>query len=339
MALAKPALWIERRSRSRECVALLDTLVIEIFVRSSGPRVARPIRLEGRLRDLCDLRGQIVFVSFVAGVDYDGPLMNPVPIHARNPGPITGDGNWTWLLRGRVPTLIDAGTGEPGFLDALDRALEEERLVQVLVTHGHVDHASGAPALAERHPGVRFRKMPWPERDRNWDVGWEPIDDGDVIEAGDSSLEAVYTPGHAPDHLCFWHAASRLLFCADLAVLGSSIFIPATFGGDLAAYLASLERVRALRPSRMLPAHGAVIEEPDTLIDGYIAHRRQREEQVIDALRRGDRTPDDILARVYTHIEPHLRKLAGESVLAHLLKLEHDGRARRDGDAWHIIDP
>jgi glyoxylase-like metal-dependent hydrolase (beta-lactamase superfamily II) len=237
-----------------------------------------------------------------------------------------------------VPTLVDAGTGEPGFIEALDRALGGERLAQVLVTHGHVDHASGAPSLAERYPGVRFRKMPWPERDRNWDVVWDPIADGDAIDAGETTLVAVHTPGHAPDHVCFWHAPSRALFCADLAVLGSSVFIP-TLGGDLAAYLASLERVRQLRPERMFPAHGAVIDAPDTVIDGYIRHRRQREEQVLDALRRGDRTPDEILVRVYTNLQPHLRKLAGESILAHLLKLEREGRARRDREAWHIIDP
>ena len=96
--------------------------------------------------------------------------MKPIAIHAFNPGPFTGAGNWTWLIRGRVTTLIDAGTGHPQHLEALERALDGEALVQVLVTHGHVDHASGAPALAERFPGVRFLKMPWPERDPRWPV-------------------------------------------------------------------------------------------------------------------------------------------------------------------------
>jgi glyoxylase-like metal-dependent hydrolase (beta-lactamase superfamily II) len=138
--------------------------------------------------------------------------MTPVPVHAFNPGPMTGDGNWTYLLAGRVPTLIDGGTGDPRFLDAVEQALAGARLVQVLVTHAHVDHASGAPALAGRFPGARFFKMPWPERDNRWPVRWEPLGDDQLVEAGDDRLRTVHTPGHAPDHLCFWHEESRVLF-------------------------------------------------------------------------------------------------------------------------------
>ena len=132
--------------------------------------------------------------------------MKPIPIHAFNPGPYTGDGNWTWLIRGRVTTLIDAGTGEPRHLEAVAQALDGAPLSQVIVTHGHTDHASGATSLAARFPGVRFLKMPWPERDGRWPAPWEPLADGSVVPAGDEALTAVHTPGHAPDHLCFWHA-------------------------------------------------------------------------------------------------------------------------------------
>ena len=96
--------------------------------------------------------------------------MEPIAIHAHNPGPITGDGNWTWLLKGRVTTLIDAGTGDPRHLDGVAGALDGARLTQVLVTHAHGDHASGALALRQRFPGVRLRKMPWPGRDSKWPV-------------------------------------------------------------------------------------------------------------------------------------------------------------------------
>ena len=263
--------------------------------------------------------------------------MQPKPIHAFNPGPITGDGNWTWLIRGAVPTLIDAGTGDPRHLDAVEQALDGDTLAQVLVTHGHVDHASGAPALAARFGG-RLRKMPWPERDANAPVRWERLRDGDVVDAGDTSLVAVHTPGHSPDHLCFWHPESRTLFGGDLAIKGSTVWIPARLQGDLADYLASLERVLALEPARLLPAHGPVIDDPMPLLRNYIAHRREREQQVIAALRAGDATPDAIVTRVYTGLKDSLVPLARESVVAHLLKLERDGRARRSPEAWHIID-
>ena len=207
------------------------------------------------------------------------------------------------------------------------------------MTHAHVDHASGAPVLAERFADARFRKMPWPERDAKWSVPWMPLADGDLFEAGDTTLRAVHTPGHAPDHLCFWHEDSRTLFCGDLAAKGTTIWIPARLQGDLIDYLASLERVLALEPARLLPAHGPPIDDPQRLLRHYIEHRREREEQVIAALRAGDATAEAIVARVYQGLRDSLVPLAVESVASHLIKLEREGRARRDGDAWTNIDP
>jgi glyoxylase-like metal-dependent hydrolase (beta-lactamase superfamily II) len=168
-----------------------------------------------------------------------------------------------------------------------------------------------------------------------------------VVAAGDDELRAIHTPGHAPDHLCFWHEPSRTVFCGDLAIKGTSVWIPARLGGNLAAYLASLQRILSLNPARLLPAHGDVIEEPAALLRGYIQHRLEREEQVIAALRAGDRTPDAVVARVYERLKESLIPLARESVVAHLLKLEQEGRALRlrsgqagvDQDAWTMIEP
>jgi glyoxylase-like metal-dependent hydrolase (beta-lactamase superfamily II) len=263
--------------------------------------------------------------------------LNPIAVFAFNPGPITGDGNWTWLIPGEVPTLIDAGTGEAQHVEHLKAALGDRPLVQVLVTHGHVDHASGAAFLREQVGVTRFLKMPWAPRDARWAVPWTPVHDGDVIHAGDEELVAIHTPGHAPDHLCFWHKPSRTLFCGDLAIKGTSVWIPARLGGDLAAYLKSLERVLALNPARMLPAHGPVIDDPVSVLRGYIAHRLEREEQVVTALRAGDTTPQTIVARVYPGLADSLIPLAEESVASHLVKLQQEGRARLDGEAWTII--
>ena len=119
---------------------------------------------------------------------------------------------------------------------------------------------------------------------------------------------------------------------------GTSVFIPASEQGDLTAYLESLERVLALDPDRILPAHGPVIEEPSKILRGYIAHRMQREAQIVAALRGGDTLVDMLVARMYPDLNAPLLPRAGDTVTAHLVKLERDGRAGRRGDAWHIIE-
>ena len=250
---------------------------------------------------------------------------------------MTGDGNWTWFIPGQVPTLIDAGVGQPAHVDAIVEAAAGAPL-QVLVTHGHSDHASGAAAIAARLPGSRFLKMPWTDVDATRGVPWEPIGDGDVFSAGDVTLTAVHTPGHATDHLCFWSEAARALFGGDLAIATTTVWIPSREGA-VAAYLASLERVLALRPARIYPAHGPVIDDPAALLTKYLAHRRRRDAQILDALRRGPATVPVLVSTIYREVPDVLTKRAIETVTAHLLKLQHDGLVDRDGEAWHIIEP
>lgn len=262
--------------------------------------------------------------------------MNIILVPGCNAGPYTGAGNNTYLLPGRTPTLLDAATGEAAHLAALAGALASARLVQVLVTHAHPDHAGGSDAVAACWPEAVFRKMPWPERDRLQAVEYVPIADGDLIAAGDGHLRALHTPGHAPDHLCFFDEPSGTLFSADLVVPGSSVVIPASHGGSLAQYLASLRRVLALAPARMLPAHGPPIDDPAAVLHRYLEHRQRREDEVVAALGAGDRRPEAIVDRVYAGLAAELKRLARESVLAHLVKLRDEGRARSHGEEWEL---
>lgn len=260
--------------------------------------------------------------------------MNPTRLHAGNPGPFTGEGNWTYFIPGDRPILIDAGVGVPSHLDAI-AAASPAGPADVLVTHAHDDHAAGAPAVRARWPLARFSKFPWPERDR--DVPWQPLDDGATVMTGRGPLAVLHTPGHSPDHIALWHAESRTLFVGDLLVLGSTVFIPASAGGNLADYLRSLDRLRGLSPLRAWPAHGPVIEDPVALITQYLDHRRQREAQVMMALEEGLATVDAITERIYTTLAPALAPMARESVLAHLVKLEGEGTVRRCGAHWAIV--
>lgn len=257
--------------------------------------------------------------------------MKPTLLHAANPGPFTGDGNWTYLIRGERPLLIDAGVGKPEHLEAL-AAQAPAGVGEVVVTHAHSDHASGAPMIQSRWPATRLSKMPWPDRDGG--VPWQPLADGDRVMTGEGPLEVLHTPGHSPDHIALWHADSRTLFVGDLLQMGNTVFIPASSGGSLADYLASLERLRQLSPVRAWPAHGPVIEDPVALIHYYLEHRRQREEQVMAALAAGLGTVEAITDRIYTGLAPALKPMARESVLAHLVKLEGEDKARGSGALW-----
>jgi len=251
---------------------------------------------------------------------------------------MTGLGNNTYLLlnpRGEA-TLIDAGVGDPRHLSALDQHLLDQsaKLQQVLVTHAHPDHASGAPAIAEGHPGARFLKYPWPEADVKYPVTWQSLSDGDRVVGDGDALKVLHTPGHSPDHLAFWHEASGVVFTGDLVVLGSSVMIHSSAGGDLGQYLESLERVRALKPQRLLPAHGAEVTDPETLLTAYLDHRRLRERQVLDAMHAGRDTVQSIAESIYDGLQPALMPAALETVRAHLDKLRKEQRAFEENARW-----
>jgi glyoxylase-like metal-dependent hydrolase (beta-lactamase superfamily II) len=232
---------------------------------------------------------------------------------------MTGSGNNTWLLDGDEPALIDAGVGAPAHVEAIAARLAGRDLIRVFVTHGHADHASGAPALQARWPRVEIWK-----HSPDSAAGWRGLVDGQYLPAGDHELTVVHTPGHATDHVCFWNAATRDLFAGDMLALGTTVMIPAGRGGGLRAYMASLERLAELEPKRVLPGHGPIIDRPVDLIAQYLAHRRMREAQVRECLAAGMADPAAIVARLYPELPAALSDAARATIEAHLEKLRED---------------
>jgi glyoxylase-like metal-dependent hydrolase (beta-lactamase superfamily II) len=235
-------------------------------------------------------------------------VTHPLLIPAGNPSEWTGPtGNNTWLLPGREAAIVDAGVGDRAHVEAIARTLNGAPLRHVLITHGHPDHAGGIPALRERWPSVVVFRGPVGA------VGTEVR-----VPAGDGEFVVIPTPGHAPDHVCFFDRGCGDLYCGDMVRLGGTVVIPAGQGGSLREYLASLDRIRALAPRRLLPGHGPVIDNPTAIIDEYIAHRRMRSEQIAAAIAQGATTIEQIVEKVYPGISDRLRRAAEDTVRAHL---------------------
>ena len=253
---------------------------------------------------------------------------------APNPSMMTGPGTNTYLFGVAEIAVVDPGPASDAHLDAIVETAGAP-IRWVLATHTHPDHSPGAALLAER-TGAEVLGMPAPEHGPQDDT-FRPtrlLNDGDALETSEFTLDAVHTPGHASNHLCFRHAATNWLVTGDQVIDGSTVVINPP-DGNMNDYIESLRRLRAMDCDALLPGHGDRIDDPARAIDWIIEHRLLRESRVIAALgKHPGLTSHELVPYVYEDVSAHLFPLAERSLLAHLLKLEQDGIASRRGDAW-----
>lgn len=254
-------------------------------------------------------------------------------LRAPNAGLMTGSGTNTYLLGQREVVLVDPGSADASFVALILSVLHasQARLAAVWLTHAHPDHAgnvgalcaaTGAPLLAWHSPNQVYPvdHLPKPAR---------AVGHGDVITVEDSRYEVLHTPGHASDHLCFYRGLDGLLLSGDLINQGNTVVI-ARPDGDMRQYLASLQMIRELSPSRILPGHGEPVEAASLYVESYIRHRRMREAQLLDVLGEDWLSSYDCLARLYPSLDQGLGAVALQQIDAHLALLHEDGLVRRD---------
>lgn len=236
-------------------------------------------------------------------------------VRAPNPGPFTGPGTNSYVISSDGEALVlDPGPVIPSHLSAIEVALHGLVPVGVLVTHTHPDHAPAANRLGARLDVPVSGFAPGPEF-----VPTTLLGDGDRVRFGSQDLLAIHTPGHTADHLCYqWR---DLLFTGDHIMGGSTVIIE-----DATAYMSSLEKVAAAAPSRLYPGHGPELPDAERVIAGYIAHRIEREEQIVAAVAAGAGTVGAIVDVVYAGIDPMLRMAAMMQVHTQLIKLSSEGR-------------
>jgi glyoxylase-like metal-dependent hydrolase (beta-lactamase superfamily II) len=277
---------------------------------------------------------------------------------APNPSPFTFTGTQTWLVgAGREIAVIDPGpvgsgesVGDPadingeGHVEAILRAVGDAKITAILCTHTHRDHSPAAAPLKALTGAPIIGCAPLalsddgPRADSAFDPDYAPdhvLADGESVGGEGWTLEAVATPGHTSNHLCFALRESGALFTGD-HVMKWSTSVVSPPDGDMSAYMASLQKLYDRDDRVYYPAHGPAVDKPKQLVRGMIGHRRQREAQILKLLGAGEGHIPAMVAQMYKGLDPRLTGAAGRSVLAHLIDLQRQGRVAVSNDRWAL---
>jgi glyoxylase-like metal-dependent hydrolase (beta-lactamase superfamily II) len=276
---------------------------------------------------------------------FEAPYGEPVQVSplitrllAPNPGPFTFRGTGVAIIGGDQVAVIDPGPDDPAHLEALRNALRGKQVSHILVTHTHRDHSPAARALKQWTGAPTYGFGPHPNdgsaaveegADRDFTPGIV-LRDGDLVKGKRFTLDCVHTPGHTSNHLCYALKEEQALFSGD-HVMGWSTTVVAPPDGDMTAYIASLEKLLSRDDAIYWPTHGGAIRDPRAYVTALLRHRLAREAEIFAALNAGLTRIPAIVQRVYCGLDPRLQRAAELNVLAHLVKLIHEGSAVADG--------
>jgi glyoxylase-like metal-dependent hydrolase (beta-lactamase superfamily II) len=271
------------------------------------------------------------------------PLISRVV--ANNPGPFTFTGTGVYIVGGSDVAVIDPGPDMPEHVDALKRALAGRRLTHILVTHTHADHSPAAKPLKAWSGATTYAFGPHgsgkddgPKVEAGGDMDFVPdvrVKDGDILKGNGFTFECVHTPGHTSNHICFALQEERALFTGD-HVMGWSTTVVTPPDGDMAQYMSSVRKLEARNDQTLYPTHGAPVRDPKPFLAAYLEHRIDRENQVLACVGDGLDTIPAMVARMYADVDKRLHPAAARSVEAHLIKLEREGRVKRDGARYRL---
>jgi len=267
-------------------------------------------------------------------------------IVANNPGPFTFMGTGVYIVGDRDVAVIDPGPDQPEHVEALKRALGGRRVTHILLTHAHSDHSpaakplkewSGAPTYAFG-PHSTGRDEDGPKVEAGGDTDFVPdirVADGEIIAGNGFTFEAVHTPGHTSNHMSYALKEEKALFTGD-HVMGWSTTVVTPPDGDMADYIASVEKLERRDDAILYPTHGAPVTDPKPFLAAYREHRLDREAQVLASIVAGRDTIPAMVAHMYADVDKRLHPAASRSVLAHLIKLEREGLVTRSGGSWRL---
>lgn len=257
-------------------------------------------------------------------------------IIARNPSAFTFHGTGTYIVGHGDVAVIDPGPARPDHVEALLAAVSGERVTDILVTHTHIDHSPATAALKAATGARTWGFGPHPGTGEDGEEGGDrtfvpdmKLNDGETVGGNGWTFTALHTPGHISNHLCFALAEEKALFSGD-HVMGWSTSVISPPDGSMADYFASLRKLLARDDRIYYPTHGPPIPDPRAFVAGYIAHREERERQILACLNQGLHTIPQMVAAIYRDVPAQLHAPAARSVLAHLIHMVGDGRIRAD---------